>query len=87
MLRGAYTATRESARVRLLVPEPSLSIGNSGEIRWTGVSNLNYAVQMNTDLLYPHWTNVATVSSPSIDIVFANVVSPDESRFLRVIYQ
>ena len=66
------------------VPEPSVRQIAPGVLRWSGLSNLTYAVEMTSTLT--NWTVAGTAWSATTNYVFTNSPSSPGARFFRVRY-
>ena len=67
------------------VPRPQVRIDPDLTLRWVGLSNLLYRVEMLTNAAASNWTTVGYVSSSSTNFPFPNQVQGPQ-QFLRVVY-
>jgi endonuclease/exonuclease/phosphatase family metal-dependent hydrolase len=77
--RVFYTVTNE-----VPVPEPLVRQSAPGVLRWSGMSNLTYAVEMTSSLT--NWTLAGTSWSVTTNYVFTNSPISSGARFFRVRY-
>jgi endonuclease/exonuclease/phosphatase family metal-dependent hydrolase len=83
---SAGFTTSSSAALNLVVPPPVLGSPAPGILQWSGLSNLTYTVQSQTNLADTNWATLGTVASPDTTLYFTNQPATDPQRFYRVIY-
>jgi endonuclease/exonuclease/phosphatase family metal-dependent hydrolase len=69
----------------VVVASPYLLIASSNVIRWHGLSNVTYKVQVLTNLNFTNWMEVGTASSTTTNLSFTNTLGLNQG-FFRVIY-
>ena len=69
-----------------LVPPPTLALSEAGVLRWRGLSNVTYTVQMTTNFAFKNWLTLGTATSTGTELFFTNAPSTEAQRFYRVIY-
>ncbi|MDB6121258.1 MAG: hypothetical protein JWQ71_251 [Pedosphaera sp.] len=79
----AYSITNFVTNV--VVTAPLLVLQSSNVIRWQGVSNVTYTVQVRTNLNFTNWITIGTASSTTTNISFTNNSSGPQ-KFFRVTY-
>ncbi len=66
------------------VPPPTLVLNSTNIIRWQGLSNVAYSVQVSTNL--PSFATVGTATSTTTNLSFTNQNNGAPQSFFRVIY-
>jgi hypothetical protein len=74
-----YTVTNE-----VPVPEPVVRQNAPGMLRWAGLSNLTYAVEVTSTLT--NWSAAGTAWSATTNYVFTNSPATSGAHFFRVRY-
>lgn len=67
------------------VPPPVLTLDPTGVLRWTGVDQVTYRVEIS--LALPTWSRVATVRCETGPCAYTNIAPAGASWFLRVVVE
>jgi endonuclease/exonuclease/phosphatase family metal-dependent hydrolase len=83
---SAGFTTSTNAALKLVIPQPVLTMPLAGVMQWQGLSNLTYTIQSNTNLAQTNWTTLGSATSPDATLFFTNTPATNTERYYRVVY-
>ena len=82
----AGSTTSAPAALRLLVPQPVLTLSAPNHLTWRGLSNFTYTVETRTNLTDGDWQPLGNIASPAGLLSYPLPEPSAPQQFFRVVW-